>query len=224
MHLADLLSLTSTFSVLLTTAAFAILLILLLPRRARGLDWQGLDSPMASEQANQEQRESLSAENRSSNRTTHARIARIVLLAVLLMVTFAGGFASGWGFGMDKGEREGTRAVTIRADLPWQNAGISVVAGQKISISAFGRWNNGPDGADYGPGGNGTMSSGVVGPASAEGALIGRIGDSPPFTIGDSTDVTAIASGQLRLAMNDWPDSYDDNHGTVTVLIAVQDR
>lgn len=224
MHLADLMSLASTFSVLAVTAALALLFLLLVPRSGRGSFLPNKTSLVGPEQTRQKLHELPTVERAPLSRIVRTGVSRILLVLGLLLVLLSGSFASGWVYGMTIGEREGTRAVVIQADLPWQNAGIGVVAGQKISITAFGRWNNGPDGADYGPGGNGKEGAGLVAPSSPTGALVGRIGESIPFTIGEGANVTATASGQLRLAMDDWPDSYSDNHGMMTVLITVQDR
>ena len=224
MHLADLISLASSFSVLAAIAALAFLFILLLPRQGRDSVSRGDATRTAPDQARQKPHEMPATGSAPSNRFIQVGISRMLLALALLVVALSGSFASGWMLGIDVGERDGTRAVTVQADLPWQNADISVVAGQKLSISSFGRWNNGPDGADYGPSGNARYGVGVVVPSAPVGALVGRIGESTPFTIGESANVTANASGQLHLAMNDWPDSYSDNHGMVTVLISVRDQ
>ncbi len=222
MHLADLISMSSTFGFLGAAAALASLLILLLPSLENGS--RGYKAAMAREQARQRSNELPAEDSASRKRALRTGSPRILLVLVLALIALSGTFASGWALGMNVGEREGTRAVDIHADLPWQNAQINVVAGQKLSISAFGRWNNGPNGADYGPDGNGKEGAGVVAPSAPWGALVGRIGEAAPFVIGVGATVTANASGQLRLAMNDWPDSYSDNHGMMTVLIAVRDQ
>ena len=57
-------------------------------------------------------------------------------------------------------------------------------------------------------------------PQNFAGALIGRIGNSPPFAIGDSPSINAPADGQLYLGVND--DEVSDNRGEYTVTLAHQ--
>lgn len=50
------------------------------------------------------------------------------------------------------------------------------------------------------------------------GAVIGRIGDGPPFLIGSAADLTADRGGPLLLAVNDCC-SLDDNAGAFSVTL-----
>ena len=61
-------------------------------------------------------------------------------------------------------------------------------------------------------------------PNALAGALIGRVGNSPPFAIGDQTSIEAPAAGQLFLGIND--DNVSDNSGQfyVTINVVLQRR
>ncbi len=115
----------------------------------------------------------------------------------------------------------GASVVKIRADRLWQDTGVRVSAGQRLSISADGEWTNQSRGPWYGPGGSSRTDGGTIVPSVPVGVLLGRIGDSPPFVVGEGTTVTATSSGSLQLVMNDWPDDRGDSRGSVTVWIRV---
>jgi hypothetical protein len=55
-------------------------------------------------------------------------------------------------------------------------------------------------------------------PSSLAGALIGRVGNGPPFGIGDQRSFPAPATGLLYLTVND--DEKNDNSGEFGVTIA----
>jgi serine/threonine protein kinase len=59
-------------------------------------------------------------------------------------------------------------------------------------------------------------------PEARLGALIGRIGDGEPFVIGTYSQLTADASGELFLRVNDIEGKYLDNRGNYRVKITVQ--
>jgi hypothetical protein len=50
-------------------------------------------------------------------------------------------------------------------------------------------------------------------------ALIGKIGEGPPFLIGNGIKLIADRSAVLYLRMNDAPGGFGNNEGTVTVRI-----
>lgn len=106
--------------------------------------------------------------------------------------------------------------------------GINVVQGQQLTFHASGYWCSrgikqdgsascgGPEGIrPAGPG-----ETDLVLPNQLVGLLIGRIG-TWVFPIGSSTQITAQASGQLYLLMNDRTCCYADNSGQVTASIAI---
>ncbi len=114
----------------------------------------------------------------------------------------------------------------VFAVLPWQNAGVQVHNGDFLQIDYLsGEWTgqtpyccSGPDNApgpaeqDYAcmP-----MPQSVIGQA----ALIGRIGDGPPFKVGKQFIGTVSAEGPLYLRMNDCDEWLTDNQGSVVVSV-----
>jgi hypothetical protein len=100
--------------------------------------------------------------------------------------------------------------------------GFTVCAGQQLSFEATGNWCwggvpdcSGPDGT---PGRPQPGELPVTKPGSYFGALIGRVGGSV-FHIGSSANISAPASGELELLMNDNVNSYADNSGQLLVTI-----
>ena len=122
----------------------------------------------------------------------------------------------------------------------WVNSGVTIEAGQTVTIQASGRidlWNTCDDlsrrrglcsALVVGPGGfnpapfpdypllNGAMPF----PGGTYGALIGRIGSGQPFDIGSRLSLTAEQSGSLYLMVNDW--EYPDNVGSFTVRVTIE--
>jgi hypothetical protein len=111
--------------------------------------------------------------------------------------------------------------------LPWQSTGVQVAEGDLIDISASGDMNW------YTPGLNGngcpkldachSTPDGKSCPYPRQypslpcWSLIGKIGAGEPFFVGSSLTLTAAASGELLLAVND--DFYPDNTGEWTAAI-----
>jgi hypothetical protein len=59
-------------------------------------------------------------------------------------------------------------------------------------------------------------------PSVLGGALVGKVGPAgAPFLVGASLDLSAPASGNLFLAMNDDQGMLKDNQGFVTVSISI---
>lgn len=116
------------------------------------------------------------------------------------------------------------RTATIRAYESWQDTGVRVEAGDDVSIAVMGEWSNQKDGDLYGPGGDGNLDSGTIMPSAPVGIMLGRIGNSSPFVVGERADFTADASGPLQLVMNDWPPGHGDNRGRVDAVISIAGR
>lgn len=116
----------------------------------------------------------------------------------------------------------GTRVtVQVPANVAWTNTGIQVNQGDRIVFMATGQIHY--TGADLaGPDG---IPVGVLAnrrryplPTMGVGGLIGRVGNSAPFAIGNNTQpIVMPAAGQLFLGVND--DGLDDNSGAFTVRI-----
>lgn len=144
------------------------------------------------------------------------------------------------------GSSSSSQTLNIPANQAWVPTGISVSAGQTVSISANGTINDGsiyPQNATSGPAGLGMVSQDgysctsnvhnpqpdpyLVAGAPCE-SLVGFIGQTPPqaptalsasvFEVGTSDTFTATVSGQLFLSVND--NYFPDNSGAFTVNVA----
>ncbi|UZD95596.1 GMC family oxidoreductase [Pseudomonas corrugata] len=117
-------------------------------------------------------------------------------------------------------------AAVVVADKGWQGTGVQidgVVPRRARWILGF--WNASPDSGWVDGKGNPnyTAKSGYTLSGAAEGALIGRVGDSgTPFLIGDLAQIPAGQSGELQLCINDdlmgrYGAGLSDNQGALTV-------
>jgi hypothetical protein len=123
------------------------------------------------------------------------------------------------GGGRPAGLRE--RQVIVSADVPWNDAGIEVRAGQTIYLQAAGQVRWGRDRRD-GPGGENNSPSNPARPIPNRPAasLIGKVGTSSNdfFFIGDEQGPIRVrSSGRLYLGIND--DFLSDNSGNFRVVI-----
>jgi hypothetical protein len=121
--------------------------------------------------------------------------------------------------GRPRGLRE--REVAVAANTQWNDAGISVRAGQTVYFVAEGRVRWGPDRRD-GPAGenNSPRNPNRPIPNRPGAALIGRIGDDSGdyfFIGGDQGPIRMRGSGRLFLGIND--DYLADNSGSFRVVI-----
>ena len=140
-------------------------------------------------------------------------MATIALLSLL---------GAGFLAGMAVGERDNeVYTAMVRAYKPWQETGVQVVKDQRLLFSATGDWTNKRGGERFGPGGGWRMVGGTVMPEVPVGTLLGRIGDSAPFVIGDGRIFTGPVTGPLTLVMNDWLDDRSDAQGSARVRITV---
>jgi PA-IL-like protein len=125
-------------------------------------------------------------------------------------------FASG---GRPSGMRE--RQTTVSANVPWNDSGIDVRAGQTIFFEAQGEVRWGRDRRD-GPAGERNSPSNPNRPMGNRNAaaLIGKIGNNSNdyFFIGeDSGPIRVRSSGRLYLGVND--DVLTDNSGNFRVVV-----
>jgi len=134
-------------------------------------------------------------------------------------------------------------AVTVAGRAGWVSTGITVTAGQTVSLESLGSVHTAPI-PDFhipgefksasGPEGqvDGDLCGDVTatfppelleqtGPCAFDdayfGELIGRVGGTV-FAIGDADSFVAPATGTLELAVNDLTLTYFDNSGTFIVL------
>jgi hypothetical protein len=117
----------------------------------------------------------------------------------------------------------------VDSTLPWQSAGY-VNTGKCYRIDYVGGlWTADPNdngGNLYGPNGSGITAtqSGYPLVGAAEGALIGRVADNPPFLVGLGAVVPHGQTGHLQLVINDDVDGrygagLTDNEGQIFVSI-----
>jgi hypothetical protein len=118
---------------------------------------------------------------------------------------------------------QSARTVRVEGRDRWTDTGITVRAGQILTMDARGTVRLGPNESDV-AGVDGTLSgrrdsSAPIGNQPA-GGLIARIGNSPIFYVGDRNSVRAPAAGRLYLGVND--NSLADNAGDFQVVVDVQ--
>ncbi|MBZ0304017.1 MAG: hypothetical protein K8J31_30035 [Anaerolineae bacterium] len=115
--------------------------------------------------------------------------------------------------------------VRVPAAADWTRTGLTIQAGQMVTITATGRvricldCNFIPDG----PAGSGESATVAGFPlrGAPQYALIGRIGSSTPFYIGSAATFIAQTSGMLELYVND-SDRFD-NAGSFTAIITLSE-
>ena len=115
--------------------------------------------------------------------------------------------------------------LTAPATSPWAgNTGLDVSAGQTLGITATGIWASGSwTGGANGDQSNPTPGGDYIMPNANAYSLIGKIGDTgAPFFIGTAYSSQLNATGRLYLSMNDSPDSFGDNSGSLTVVISLE--
>jgi hypothetical protein len=113
------------------------------------------------------------------------------------------------------------RQVIVSADVPWNDAGIQVRAGQTLYFEATGNVRWGRDRRD-GPAGENNSPNNPNRPMGnrAAAALIGKIGETSTdyFFIGDDQGAIRMrAGGRLYLGVND--DFLADNSGNFRVVV-----
>lgn len=114
-------------------------------------------------------------------------------------------------------------AIRVAANAGWVNTGVVVRRNDRLQFSADGQVQLSPDPEDKaGTAGSlrGRYTPNAPAPTLLAGALIGRIGNGPPFAIGDQTQALPMpGAGQLHLAVND--DQTADNQGAFVVTVRV---
>lgn len=113
------------------------------------------------------------------------------------------------------------RLVIVSADVPWNDAGIDVRAGQEVWLESSGTVWWGPD-RRHGPAGerNSPRNDGRPMPTRNAAALIGKVGarSTDHFFLGDEEGpIRMRVSGRLFLGVND--DFLNDNRGNFRVIV-----
>ena len=111
------------------------------------------------------------------------------------------------------------REVVVSADVPWNDAGIEVRAGQIVYFTATGRVSWGPGRRDGAAGErNSPRNPARPIPGRPGAALIGKVGDQDPFFIGDEQGPVRVReTGRLYLGIND--DFLGDNSSNFRVTV-----
>jgi Phycobilisome Linker polypeptide/Domain of unknown function (DUF4214)/EF hand len=115
--------------------------------------------------------------------------------------------------------------IRVGGNQPWTDTGITVRAGDTITFDSGGTIrisNNRNDIAGAGGTLSGRREANAPLPNQVAGALIARIGNSPPLFIGNRRSVRAPFGGRLYLGIND--DVLDDNAGDFQVTVNVDPR
>jgi len=111
--------------------------------------------------------------------------------------------------------------VSVSPKTPWTSTGITVRKGETLSFNTTGEVQLSADASDVASSAgskSGRRATSAPLPNALAGALIGRIGATgQPFAIGNQSQVTMPAAGQLFLGVND--DGFDDNQGEFRVDI-----
>jgi len=113
------------------------------------------------------------------------------------------------------------RTVVVPSNVEWTNTGFNVNRGQYLRFEPSGEIRlstNGDDMARAAGALNARRADKATIPTIPVGALIGRIGNGEPFSIGDTTNAFDMpASGRLFLGVND--DHHPDNSGNYVVKV-----
>lgn len=136
--------------------------------------------------------------------------------------------AIGGGGSGGSGSGSGPGAVVVRATQTWTRTGVSVRQGQMVSFRSSGEVRLSRDEGDVArPAGSvsGRYDPAAPLPNVLAGALVGRVGNSAPFGIGDQSQPLRMpASGELWLGVNDGQPRDNGGQFEVQVLAGPQPR
>jgi len=112
----------------------------------------------------------------------------------------------------------GAQTISVPANQPWTDTGITVQRGERIQFNASGDIMVAAQ-ASSGVGGSPIQAGGRLPVATAGvGALIARVGNGAPFLVATNTSpIPMPANGRLQLGIND--DHHADNSGNFTVAV-----
>ena len=115
----------------------------------------------------------------------------------------------------------GAKSVVVPANVPWTNTGIQVKRGQWMRFEPSGEVRlsfNGDDVATAAGAKSYRFAEKAPIPTIPAGALIGKVNNSKPFSIGNTTNAFQMpANGTLFLGVND--DHVPDNSGNYVVKV-----
>ncbi|HYB93870.1 MAG TPA: hypothetical protein VEC39_02780 [Vicinamibacterales bacterium] len=120
---------------------------------------------------------------------------------------------------------QASQSVTVNSQHRWTDTGITVRAGDVLTLNASGEIRMSDNPADVAsPAGARSGRTAPDAPVLGQlaGGLLAKIGTYPPMWVGGQGSVTAPVSGRLYLGVND--DHLLDNAGSFTVQIGIQRR
>ena len=143
------------------------------------------------------------------------QVARVYMGTYPFAAAITGGASSS---GLDEGN-DTPGSIRVPATAGWVSTGMSVRQGDVVTFNTTGEVQLSSNGGDRArsAGSSRTAANSPL-PNAAAGALIGRIGNGPPFGIGDQTSIAMPNAGLLYLAVND--DELSDNSGAFVVRLA----
>ncbi len=115
------------------------------------------------------------------------------------------------------------RTVDVDARISWVSTGVIVITGETIALNTDGsvQLSDDPNDTAISSGApSGRLAPNAPMPQALAGALIGRIGKSAPFGVGDLRQIVAPGSGELFLGVND--DHVADNRGRFRVRVSLR--
>lgn len=113
--------------------------------------------------------------------------------------------------------------IPVSATDRWTDTGLTVRAGDSISIEADGTIQMSGDRNDTAePAGSRRNAPGALVQNAPAGMLIARIGNGAPFAVGARRTVRVPATGRLYLGVND--DYLGDNNGQFNVMVTIEPR
>lgn len=126
---------------------------------------------------------------------------------------------SGQNAGQAQAVPAGAQTITVPANQPWTDTGMTVRRGDRIQFNASGDIMIAPN-ASSGVGGSPIQPGGRLPLPSAQvGALIARVGNGAPFLVSTNTNPFPMtANGRLQLGVND--NDHGDNTGSFTVAVS----
>jgi hypothetical protein len=114
-------------------------------------------------------------------------------------------------------------AIRVPGNARWVSTNVTVRRTDRVAFAATGQVqlsSDADDRASVAGSLKGRRADNAPAPGLLAGALIGRVGNSAPFAIGDQTQALPMpADGQLFLAVND--DEVSDNQGAFAVTLTV---
>ncbi len=115
------------------------------------------------------------------------------------------------------------RTFMVQANKAWQQPGIYLIKGAKVTIRANGNWSPWPEiGVNCEPGGDAALTFGGEVAWIPTCALMAKLGNAGrPFLVGSETEFTAEQQGHLFFAMNDPFNYLFNNTGELSVSVTV---